>query len=535
MTDPLDARLAALRDAAEAARSIGLVDEANAALAVAERVAQRAGFGGGAYVMALAGGTGVGKSSLLNALAGHTVSTVRAVRPTTDEPLAWVAEARRDEVAPLLAWLGVRHVVGHADPDLGSVVILDLPDVDSVRTEHRARVDELLPRIDAVTWVVDPEKYDDQRLHGYLRALAGHADRMRFVINKADRLTDGQRDLLAGDLVRRLSEDGIAVAAVHVVSATTGHGLPELRAALARAADAKAILAAKRAADLRDALAALGSAVGIGPDRGAAPLLSPERLAAAATDATAGALAIVDPDGLARQIRGAVMGRARRSGGSLLGRAVALLAWLTGQQRRAADPAAYLRDWRRRGTLGRVVNPVRAALVDAAAEVPPRVRPALLSALGADAVDESVGAVLDRATGEAAAELRIPGSWAWPVVGAAQLAIGAVFLFALAWYVTLFVAGGAVPVGTVDAPLVGPLPMPLALLVGSIAASALLGWLVGLHAGWIGRRLADGVRRRTETAVREAVTEVGFGGLRRVESARAVIAAALSTAVERDD
>jgi hypothetical protein len=240
----------------------------------------------------------------------------------------------------------------------------------------------------------------------------------------------------------------------------------------------------------------------------------------------AGALAVVDPDGLAQQVRGAVMARARRSGGSLLGRALALLAWLTGQQRRSADPVAYLRDWRRRGTLGRVLNPVRAALVEAVAVLPAPSRAPVLAAVGADAVEESVSRALDRATVASAADLRIPRSWAWPVVGAVQLAIGAVFLFAVAWYVTLFLAGGAVPVATVDAPLVGPVPMPLVLLLGSIVASAILGWLVGIHAGWLGRRLASRVRQRTETAVREAITDVGFGGLRRVDAARGVIAAA---------
>ena len=526
MSDLPDARLAAVRRAAEAARSIGLSADADAADAVVRRVGERAGFGGDAYVMALAGGTGVGKSSLLNALAGQAVSTVRAVRPTTDEPLAWVAEARREVVEPLLAWLGVRHVVGHADPELASVVILDLPDVDSVRIEHRQRVDELLPRIDAVTWVADPEKYDDERLHAYLRQLAGHADRMRFVINKADRLTDAQRPLLADDLRARLAADGIANPEIHVVSATAGDGMDVLRAALARAADAKAVLAAKRAADLRASLTALAAAAGIGADGAASPLLSAERLASATGDAVAGALAVVDPDGLARQVRGAVMARARRSGGSLLGRALALLAWLTGQQRRSADPVAYLRDWRRRGTLGRVLNPVRAALVEAVAGLPAQSRPPILAAVGADAVEESVSRALDRATVASAADLRIPRSWAWPVVGAVQLAIGAVFLFAVAWYVTLFLAGGAVPVATVNAPFVGPVPMPLVLLLGSIVASAILGWLVGLHAGWLGRRLASRVRQRTETAVREAITDVGFGGLRRVDAARGVIAAA---------
>ena len=310
MSDPPDARLAAVRRAAEAARSIGLSADAEAADAVVQRVGERAGFSGDAYVMALAGGTGVGKSSLLNALAGQAISTVRAVRPTTDEPLAWVAEARREEVEPLLAWLGVRHVVGHADSELASVVILDLPDVDSVRIEHRQRVDELLPRIDAVTWVADPEKYDDERIHAYLRQLAGHADRMRFVINKGDRLTDAQRPLLADDLRARLAADGIANPEIHVVSATAGDGLDELRAALARAADAKAVLAAKRAADLRASLTALAVAAGIGADGASSPLLSADRLASATDDAVAGALALVDPDGLARQVR------ARRDGAS---------------------------------------------------------------------------------------------------------------------------------------------------------------------------------------------------------------------------
>ncbi len=190
-----------LGDASLAARELGLVDEANRADDVLARARDRSGFSGAAYVLALAGGTGVGKSSLLNALAGHTVSAVRAVRPTTDQPIAWVADARRDELAPLLAWLGVRHVAGHADGTLSDVAIVDLPDVDSVRTGHRATVDALLPRIDAVAWVLDPEKYDDERLHGYLRTMAPHASRLRFILNKADRLTESQR----AELVQRPS------------------------------------------------------------------------------------------------------------------------------------------------------------------------------------------------------------------------------------------------------------------------------------------------------------------------------------------
>ena len=109
------------------------------------------------------------------------------------------------------------------------------------------------------------------------------------------------------------------------------------------------------------------------------------------------------------------------------------------------------------------------------------------------------------------------------MVGAVQLAIGAVFAFAVAWYVTLFVSQGQVPVSTVEVPILGPLPLPLVLLAGSIVASAALGLLLSLHAGWIGRRIGGRVAERVRTAVASSVEETGFGGLERVEQARRTI------------
>lgn len=523
---PLDERLARLREAVEAARSIGLEDEAAAARTVARRVGRRAGFGGAVYVMALAGGTGVGKSSVLNALAGREVSPARAVRPTTDAPVAWVASSRRSEVDPLLDWLKVETIVAHESGDLADVAILDLPDVDSVRAEHRATVDALLPRIDAVTWIVDPEKYDDARVHAYWRTLAPHADRLRFVLNKADRLTDADRRLVADDLRARLIADGIPRPIVQVVSATTGEGIDRLRDVLADAGHAKVIIAAKLETDRARAAERLAQAVGIDADAGYRPLLPDAEREARERDTIQGALLLLDPDGVGRQVRSAVLYRARVGGGSLLGRVVALIGTMTGQRRRQADPAAYLRDWRSRGALGRVLNPLRDALVAAVGAVPARSRARLLDALGAPAAEEEVARVLDRTAAAAAADLEIPRSPIWPIIGALQLVAGAVLLFAVAWIVVLFVSGGGVPVATVEAPLLGPIPMPLALLAESVIVSALLGWMLGLHAGWVGRRLAARVRARTEVAVREAVIGSAFAGLSRVEDARRTIAAA---------
>jgi len=524
---PLEERVARLREAVEAARTLGLEDEAAAARAVARRVGRRAGFGGEVYVMALAGGTGVGKSSVLNALAGETVSEVRAVRPTTDRPLAWVAADQQREIAPLLEWLKVDQVVTHADASLHGVAILDLPDIDSVRGEHRALVDTLLPRIDAVTWIVDPEKYDDERVHTYWRTLAPHADRLRFVFNKADRLTEEQRRIVADDLRARLVADGIPRPMLHVVSATTGDGIDRMRTELANAAHAKVIVSAKLEADRSEAAARLARAAGLDPEQGYAPLLAVARHEALVGEAVDGALTLVDPRGIGQQVRAAVLSRARGGGGSLIGRASVLLERFTGRTRRDADPVAYLGMWRSRGALGRVLNPVRAALVEAAAEVPPESRGRLLEALGAPAAEKDLERVLDNVTRDAASSFELPRSAIWPILGAAQLVAGALLVFAVAWLVTLFVSGGAVPVGSVDLPLLGPIPMPLAVLAGSVLLSAVLVWLLGLHASYVGRRLAARIRARTAAAVRAAVQAEGFAGLSRVEAARRVIAGAL--------
>ena len=462
-----------LSDAASAAREIGLMDEAGKAASVLERARERSGFVGAAYVLALAGGTGVGKSSLLNALAGQTVSAVRAVRPTTDQPLAWVAESRRDELAPLLAWLGVRRVVAHADETLADVAILDLPDVDSVRTEHRATVDALLPRIDAVAWVLDPEKYDDARLHTYLRGMAPHAARLRFVLNKSDRLTDLQRAELADDLRRRLAESGIDDATrrrgVGVDTATGSicsvPGWRPRRTPRHWWRQSSRPMPPRRVIDSPERLASCPMPpTGRSSTLARAPRPPGRRSQGRSTWSIRPAWRARSSS---RSLPGPVGPAARSSAGSSR-----LLAWLTGQSRRNADPAAYLRDWRRRGSLGRAVNPVHAALLDATTSVPSSSRGPLVATLGAAELEEEMGRALDAVAREAAADLHIGGSILWPLVGAVQLAIGAVFAFAIAWYVTLFVSQGQVPVSTVEAPILGPLPLPLVLLVASVLASA---------------------------------------------------------------
>jgi energy-coupling factor transporter ATP-binding protein EcfA2 len=133
---------------AAAAERLGL--DAAAARATLADARSRLGFPGSAFVLALAGGTGAGKSSLLNALAGKEISPAGPLRPVTTEPVAWVPADAAGELGPLLRWVGVRRVVGHHDARFADLCLLDLPDYDSVERSHRATVDQLLPRVDAV-------------------------------------------------------------------------------------------------------------------------------------------------------------------------------------------------------------------------------------------------------------------------------------------------------------------------------------------------------------------------------------------------
>ena len=86
--DGLDRRLTALREAAELARGRASDDAVGAADAVIARAGARLGLGVEATVVALAGPTGAGKSTLFNALAGDDIVAAGRRRPTTSTATA---------------------------------------------------------------------------------------------------------------------------------------------------------------------------------------------------------------------------------------------------------------------------------------------------------------------------------------------------------------------------------------------------------------------------------------------------------------
>jgi GTPase Era involved in 16S rRNA processing len=211
---------------------------------VLDEAAARRRLSGQHTVVAIAGATGSGKSTLFNALAGVAISEAGVRRPTTAAPIAcsW-----SDGAATLIDRLGIPGRLrrrplqsAEAEAQLAGLVLVDLPDHDSAAVQHRQQVDRILGLVDAVIWVVDPEKYADAVLHErYLRPLAGHAEVMFVVLNQVDRLPGEAAHQVLDDLRRLLDEDGIALgehgepgAAVLALSALTGDGVAELREAL---------------------------------------------------------------------------------------------------------------------------------------------------------------------------------------------------------------------------------------------------------------------------------------------------------------
>jgi hypothetical protein len=140
--------------------------------------------------------------------------------------------------------------------------------------------------------------------------------------------------------------------------------------------------------------------------------------------------------------------------------------------------------------------------------------------MGATNVETEVTRALDRSTRQAAMAMTVPDSFIWPVVGFAQMLLGAVMLFAILWYLTVIFGPGDLPVATIDLPYLGPVPSPLVLLAGGLVVSLLFGFLLRIHAARIGRRVGVEVAARVREAVGEAITTAGFGGLDAVESAR---------------
>lgn len=155
-------------------------------------------------VVATLGGTGVGKSTLVNALVGDEVSQAGRQRPTTRLP-TFISRPGLDPETFGIPHEAVR-VVQRDLPLLREMVLIDCPDPDTTEDgasagTNLARLRELLPHCDVLLVVSTQQKYRSARVSDELAAAASGA-RLVFVQTHAD-----QDDDLREDWRRVLADD----------------------------------------------------------------------------------------------------------------------------------------------------------------------------------------------------------------------------------------------------------------------------------------------------------------------------------------
>src|SRR6266850_1938702 len=183
--------------------------------AVARTRAQLLGTPEPILTVALAGGTGAGKSTVINALAGSAIAETSPRRPTTTR--LHVYHHRDVASGGLPVELATEAVfVPHDHAALRSKVIVDTPDLDSFATHHRAASRALLKAAGLVLYVFSPQNYRDERTWSVLR------EEKRFsacavVLNKIDLVTPAK-------LLEQLDEATVAVSECIDRAATRLHG-----------------------------------------------------------------------------------------------------------------------------------------------------------------------------------------------------------------------------------------------------------------------------------------------------------------------
>lgn len=495
----LSLRVSALESAIDAGRSWLSPELLDRADQLTSRARQRLAQSAEHTVVALAGSTGSGKSSIFNVLAGQEIAVPGVLRPTTAEALAavWDVEGTGRDADRLLDWLEVpdRTYIAPADPPATpGLLLVDLPDDDSVVIEHRIRADLLVDRADLLVWVVDPQKYADAVLHErYLRPLAGHSKVVLVVLNQIDKLAPTEQQQCLADLRRLVTEDGLGAAAVLGVSARTGQGIADLSDRIRRAVAERRAATERLLADLRavaeDIIAECG------------PAAEFRSRAAARTELVDTLWYAAHADVVVEAVRGSVLLRGRAATGWPLTR------WVS---RLRPDPLRRLGLLRKevRTELARNSRPVTDATLAARTRTAVRkyVDEATTGAPSAWVLQtrarvdvDGLPDALDRAVARTELDGDRHPRW-WSVAAVSQWVMLAVLGVGLAWLAALAVlSAGQQPVHST--PGINGYSIPSVLVVAGLALGVLLALLARLLAANGARRVAKRAARRLRTQI----------------------------------
>jgi GTPase Era involved in 16S rRNA processing len=147
---------------------------------------------GSFYLVGLIGGKDVGKSALVNALAGRNITETSAYGPGTESVIAYAHVSQEKALRELLDRQvpGQFHIVTHELTALRRQVLLDLPDFDSHFASHLQITRTMLRHMLFPVWLVSIEKYADRQPQQMLSRVAEGNTPQNFIfaLNKVDQL-----------------------------------------------------------------------------------------------------------------------------------------------------------------------------------------------------------------------------------------------------------------------------------------------------------------------------------------------------------
>ena len=163
------------------------------------------------FLYGIAGGKDVGKTSMINQLAGATISVDTDILDEgTSVAVAYCHRNDRAKLEQRFSFESEERVsfVEHDRKDLKNVVLIDLPDFDSRFLSHRNDTKRLAGHLQGVIWVTTPRKYGDYEFLNQLETIALSHENYFIVLNKIDQLKNTEPlDSVRKEVVHFLSNE----------------------------------------------------------------------------------------------------------------------------------------------------------------------------------------------------------------------------------------------------------------------------------------------------------------------------------------